>query len=206
MATCNPEERFAEAMPLARATAAKYFRRCGGAVPLEDLVSWGAEGLWEAARRFDDTRGVPFRCYALLRIRGAIVDAVRRSEVVPRRGARNRRLGEQELGLRQALFLSTCEALGSLRRWAFEGDEATALDDSPEAEAIVGELESRRQLSALIARLPKRERELVQRHYFGEDDLQDVAKALGISKSRTSHIHLAALARLRAKIQKEICK
>ena len=66
--------RFEETLELVEIVARQIGRLIGGAVELDDLRSFGREGLLDAARRYDPTRGVPFRAYANYRVRGAIYD------------------------------------------------------------------------------------------------------------------------------------
>src|SRR6202012_122608 len=78
-------ERFSSGLPLVDIIARQVLRTLGGAAELEELVRFGRGGLWGAARRFDDSRGVPFRGYANFRVRGAIIDGVRSSARLSRR-------------------------------------------------------------------------------------------------------------------------
>src|SRR5512139_693513 len=70
---------------MARRIALKLARRCPTWVAREDLVAAGLLGLTEAARRYDDTRAEPFISFAEQRIRGAVLDELRRGDVLPRR-------------------------------------------------------------------------------------------------------------------------
>ena len=77
--------RFHSEIALVETIAAHILRSIGRSLELEDLVGAGREGLLDAARRFDPSRGVPFGAYANLRIRGAILDGVRQLSSLPRR-------------------------------------------------------------------------------------------------------------------------
>lgn len=78
-------ERYQSAVDLVSVVARQVSRAVGSAVGVAELASCGNEGLLDAARRFDEGRGVPFRAYAYLRIRGAILDGVRAIMPMPRR-------------------------------------------------------------------------------------------------------------------------
>jgi RNA polymerase sigma factor for flagellar operon FliA len=78
-------ERFHTELPLVEIIARQIARTVGRLVEFDDLVATGREGLLDAARRFDPTRDVPFRAYANLRVRGAILDGVRQNSPLPRR-------------------------------------------------------------------------------------------------------------------------
>jgi hypothetical protein len=77
--------RFEESLELVEKLARQVGKVVGSAVELDDLLSFGREGLLDASRRFDVTRGVPFRAYASYRVRGAIYDGVRQMSRLPRR-------------------------------------------------------------------------------------------------------------------------
>ncbi len=83
----SPEvlERFSSGLPLVDIIARQILRTLGGVAELDELLSFGREGLWDAARRFDESRGVPFRGYANFRVRGSIIDGVRASSRLSRR-------------------------------------------------------------------------------------------------------------------------
>ena len=77
--------RFEESLGLVEAIARQVKKIVGNAVELAELISFGREGLLEAARRFDPSRGVPFRAYASYRVRGAIFDGLRKLSRLSRR-------------------------------------------------------------------------------------------------------------------------
>src|SRR3954470_3604987 len=78
-------ERFQAQLELVDIVARQIARTMGPVVELDDLRSFGREGLLDAARKFDSERGVPFRAYANFRVRGAIIDGVRSLAQLPRR-------------------------------------------------------------------------------------------------------------------------
>ena len=77
-------ERFNEELGLADIIAKQMVRSTKGAVPFDDLLSAAREGLFDAARKFDASRQVPFRAYANSRIRGSVLDSLRRMGPLPR--------------------------------------------------------------------------------------------------------------------------
>ena len=83
----SPEilERFQAQLELVDIVARQVARTVGPVVELDDLRSFGREGLLDAARKFDSARGVPFRAYANFRVRGAIIDGIRSLAQLPRR-------------------------------------------------------------------------------------------------------------------------
>ena len=83
--TEDPRERLIlEHYPLVRTIACRMVRRFPASVDVDELINVGAMGLIDAVDRFDPSRQVPFKAYAEIRIRGAIVDALREADWVPR--------------------------------------------------------------------------------------------------------------------------
>lgn len=191
--------------------ARKLSRRLGGRLELEELLSAGREGLFDAARRFQHERGAPFGAYASVRIRGAMLDSARRMAGVPRR-TYERALGPLPV-IESAPEPSSC---ARLRTWRGQSAEAALAFQAapPSAASSVTLLESRgaagaqdpesalerAQLLALIrvglSSLDAHEAELVRRHYFEEERLEEVAKSLGITASWASRLLARAVARL----------
>lgn len=226
----NPEvlERFHSMLELVDIVARQVRRTVGFGVELDELASFGREGLLDAARRYDAARGVPFRAYANFRVRGAMLDGVRSSARLPRRvherlraldAARHASEGAAEDVLGAAApkgsvadaeraldahlaAMAAAMTLGLVARPATgEDGERVPLDgrESPE-EAV-----ERAQLSALVRRaiedLPREEAELVRRHYFEGERFDHVAASLGLSKSWASRLHTRAVARLARRLR-----
>ena len=192
----------------------------------EDLVSAGREGLVSAASRFDATRGVPFRLFASHRIRGSMIDWLRREASLPRRAYERLRALSGALDLNEAAAeqlgaptapgttaaaldarlaehlanLATALATGFVAQTTVDEGEVTALDPAPLADETI----ARRQLSGrvkiAVAALPEQERVLVERHYFGGERFDAVAADLGLSKSWASRLHTRAIGRLTAEL------
>jgi RNA polymerase sigma factor for flagellar operon FliA len=183
-------------------------------VTLDDLRSFGREGLLQAARTFDPSRGVPFRRWANLRIRGAIIDGVRQWGSLPRRIYRELRAIEaadrvQETydeedaanpaqsahaaDARVSSYLAgiaTALALGSIAS-PRDGLEVASPEETPEELAMSAELIER--VKAVLPLLPQAERALVERHYFGDQTIDQAAASLGLSKSWGSRLHARAI-------------
>lgn len=168
-------------------------------VDTDDLVSSGVLGLAEAFDRYDAARGVAFEAFAIPRVKGAIIDAIRAADWVPRK-ARQR---SRETGQPVALLVSMDES----RSTSGDDDSTTAdrlADDHlPEPGADLLAAENRRELVGALNRLPERERMIVTLHYFERVALQDIARALSVTESRVSQLHTRALRMLRAAIEAE---
>jgi RNA polymerase sigma factor for flagellar operon FliA len=226
----SPEvlERFSSALPLVDIIARQILRTLGGAAELEELLSFGREGLWDAARRFDDSRGVPFRGYANFRVRGAIIDGIRASARLSRRtherlnglqaAARVSEGAQEDLAAprapgagpaeaEQALAehlaaMATAMAAGLIAPTAHgESGERTLVDTSEDPEAAYGNAQLLTLIRDAIAELPHEEAELVRRHYLEGARFDHVAEQLGLSKSWASRLHTRALTRLSKRLR-----
>lgn len=212
-----------EHLPLCRQLAARVKRQVGHHVELDDLVAYGAQGLAEAADRFDPTQGVPFGAFASYRIRGAIYDGLRQLGHLPRNEyakiqARDRatqlleNLGEREAGARQAGqgpptvkddVRAMAEAMANVvTSWVTSLDGLRAQGFDPAAEATsaddrlaTAQLASR--LGSALARLPDKERHFVTKHYLEGKTLLEAGAELGLSKSWSSRLHARAIEQLR---------
>jgi RNA polymerase sigma factor for flagellar operon FliA len=211
--------RFRDELDLVDVNSRQVARRLSAtSVTLDDLRSFGREGLLQAARSFDAARGVPFRRWANLRIRGAIIDGVRQWGHLPRRVYQELRALSAADHLEAAhdeehstaaatpeaadarltsylAGMATAMALGSL-----SAVEHVDLVDperrapTPEELATTAELVER--VRAIVQRLPDAERTLIERHYFGDETLDQAAASLGLSKSWGSRLHARAIERI----------
>jgi len=224
-------ERFSSALGLVDIIARQILRTLGGSAELEELLSFGREGLWDAARRFDDSRGVPFRGYANYRVRGAIIDGVRASARLSRRT--HERLNglqaaarvsegaledvsvprppgsgpaEAETALADHLAaMATAIAAGLIAPTAHgDGGERTLVDTSDNPEEAYGQAQLLALIRSTISELPHEEAELVRRHYLEGARFDHVASELGLSKSWASRLHTRALTRLAKRLRSPI--
>ncbi|MBX3261588.1 MAG: sigma-70 family RNA polymerase sigma factor [Labilithrix sp.] len=222
--TADPPEvlaRVTEGLALVDVIARQMRRQFGAHVQVDDLASQGREALLAAARSFDAERGIPFRRWANLRIRGAMIDSVRQSGNLPKRvyrklralqaadlvhdaaneeqaaappptaEAADARLGDQLASAAMAM------ALGFLSPRRGEALES-AKDPDHSPESNVGHAQLIARIKLAIAELPDQERTLLTRHYFDEVNLDEAARELGLSKSWASRLHargVEALAR-----------
>ncbi len=174
---------------IAHRAAATYGLPVG--LEASDLVSSGVIGLAEAWERYDSSRGVAFEAYAVPRVRGAIIDAIRASDWVPRKARqRSRRTGEPV-----AMLVSLDGA-----RTDGESDshaDKLADDGCPIPGADLLSAERRQELIITLNRLPEREKMIVTQHYFHGVQLAEIARQLGVTESRVSQLHGRALRMLR---------
>lgn len=162
---------------------------------LDDLIAFGFGGLLEAERRYDPSRGVRFQTFAYYRVRGAMLDGVRKMAELPRRA--HQRLKEEAerpptaapTGLDKAFARMSASLTGS------SPVQGSFAEESPESALLKNESVER--LLGALSELPARQRLLIRGRYFEGRRLEDIALELGVSKSWASRIHTQALRALR---------
>jgi RNA polymerase sigma factor for flagellar operon FliA len=199
-------------------------------VELGELVSAGALGLMKALDSFDLSRGLAFSTYAVLRIRGAILDDLRSRDSTPRSVRVKRRRIESvaaaleaglgrapspqevadRLGIDLATYWKWKDAVGSYAeadtprpiqgRRASRDAENHADPSATSAPQRLVESEHIVQLQQLISRLPEQQRRVLALYYYEELNLRQVGEILQVSESRVSQIRSQALRRLKAEI------
>jgi RNA polymerase sigma factor FliA len=214
--------RFQEQLELVEIIARQVARTLGAAVELDDLLSFGREGLLDAARKFDSERGVPFRAYANFRVRGAIIDGVRSQAQLPRRayerlnglsaalrvseGAADdalaaptnatRAQADQALGDHLAAMAAAMSVGLIAPTGVGEDGERVQISTADNPEDTVARAELLELVRTAIEALPEEEAVLVRRHYIEGERFDHVAQSLGLSKSWASRLHTRAMQRL----------
>lgn len=212
---------------LVRRIAHHLAARLPASVDVGDLVQAGMLGLMEAARQFDSNNGASFTTYASIRIRGAMLDEMRRGDWVPRsvhRGVRaaaeaTRRVehckgrsataaevaAAMDMPLAEYRKLLENAARGrvlSLDEQIEQSGESRFAHSAPPAERELEQVEFRRDLAAAIAALPQREKLLLSLYYEQEMNLREIGAVLGVSESRVCQIHGQAIVRLRGRLDR----
>lgn len=215
-----------EHAPLVKKIALHLMARLPASVQLDDLMQAGMIGLLEAAQRYTSAKGATFETYAGIRIRGAMVDEIRKGDWVPRSVHRNaRRISQaikavedrcgreaqdqevaEELGISLDEYHSSLSDANSGR--LFSLDELNESGELPieEAETSDNPLDGlasdsfRRNLSHAIEELPEREKLVLSLYYQEELNLKEIGAVLGVSESRVSQIHSQAALRLRGRL------
>ncbi len=223
----NYDELMARFAPLVKRIAYHMMGRLPSTVQLDDMVQAGMIGLFEALKGYDMSRGASFETYARIRIRGAMIDEVRRGDWTPRSVYRkSRQLSEaiREVEEREgrdakdseiaALLNIDLQEYNSLVKEAagcqllsYEDITSTGGNtDESSAAHIQGpyqelqEQDFRSGLADKIAGLPERERLIMALYYDEEFNLREIGEILGVSEGRVCQIHGQALARLRARM------
>jgi RNA polymerase sigma factor for flagellar operon FliA len=222
--TINP--RVEAGLPFVEALARRVAATMPHSIDLGDLVQDGVLGLIDAAKRFEESRGIKFETFAERRVRGAMIDALRR-DAWPRGVRRVRReleaareklrlsLGhEPSLADLAAAVGSDEERLGKVIVRINTIEQTSPLScadnvDESQLPAVLVPVESERPDAAFerkevedrvrgaIQALPPRERRVVALYYYGEVTMKEIGLELGVNESRVSQLHARALRRLR---------
>ena len=195
-------------------------------VELEDLIGYGTIGLIDAIDKFDYSKNIKFETYASLRIRGAILDEIRRLDWVPRTLRKKQKefnkvyntlenqLGrtpsEEEmanyLGVDKEEYYQILQE-SNVSSLVFIEDYKLQVDAMPDDETEVPDqyLEKQELIDTLaesIDILPEREKMVITLYYFEELTLKEISAILGVSESRISQLHTKGVSRLRQKLMK----
>lgn len=221
------DERIMQHAPLVKRIAYHLLNRLPDSVQADDLIQAGMLGLLEAIKHYDVSQGASFETYAGIRIRGAMLDEVRRSDWTPRSVHKKSRQVSSAI---QAIENKTgCEArdvdiaeyLGialdeynailqdaiSCRVFSVEELAQTGNQYSDESQNMEEEpLDSlsrdsfQKALANEIMKLPERERLVISLYYDDELNLREIGEVLNISESRVSQISTQAVLRLRSRL------
>ncbi len=212
--------------PLVKRIAYHLKARLPDSVLIEDLLQSGMMGLLEASGKFNDSKGASFETYAGIRIRGAMIDEIRKGDWVPRSVHKNARAVaqaiteiEQRTGL-NATDHEIAETLGvSLDKYhkilkdaanghIFAFDELGVSDDYLAGSNPTGnepynglqDEEFRLSLSKAIEMLPEREKLVLALYYDEELNLKEIGEIIGVSESRVSQLHSQSMVRLKSRM------
>ncbi|MDN5850972.1 MAG: RNA polymerase sigma factor FliA [Nitrococcus sp.] len=210
--------------PLVKRIAHHLAGRLPPNVLVDDLIQAGMIGLLEAARQYDATQGATFQTYAAIRIRGAMLDEIRRLDWTPRavhrkarevaravaeiehrtgREAKDREVAEH-LGLDLNDYHRILQNAATARIFSMDerdpdsGDPHEPAGHGPAAMEILEQEGFQAALIAAIRELPEREQLVMQLYYDEELNLKEIGQVLGVSESRVSQIHGRIALKLRA--------
>lgn len=198
--TTPTADALAEHMPLVHRIARQFMRRLPRSVQLDDLVAAGTFGLFHALRSTSHTSPEMLAAYLRIRIRGALVDELRRHDWSPRR-RKDANVGASPAErpaltsvppLRPAVAVVGFDDLPPNAMAGLHSDEGrgSPLDDALARRAHLA-------LHAAVDELPTREAAIVRMRYFEEMPAKGIAEVLGLSEARVSQLHARATSRLR---------
>ncbi|HEC07670.1 MAG TPA: RNA polymerase sigma factor FliA [Thiolapillus brandeum] len=219
------EEIVAKHMPLVKRVAYHLMARMPNSVQLDDLIQAGMIGLLEALQNYDASKGASFETYARIRIRGSMIDEVRRGDWTPRsvyhkarrlaeamrtvenreqRAARDEEVAA-ELGLDLPSYYKILADTNGCHVLSYDDLSADGWvsDEDDEQDGPLPELQKdlfKEGLSTAISSLPEREQMVLSLYYDNEFNLREIGEVLGVSEARICQIHAQALTRLRSKM------
>jgi RNA polymerase sigma factor for flagellar operon FliA len=222
----NPLNELEQHLPLVKRIAYHLKGRLPSSVFVEDLIQAGVIGLIEAMQKYTATQGATFETYASIRIRGAMLDEIRKGDWTPRSVHRKSRevseaiaqvearLGreahDQEIAdqlnislheYHQILLDTSCAQLLSIDEPENDDLSEDQIDGhmkSPFAELM--EAGFHEALAKSIENLPEKEKLVMSLYYDEELNLKEIGEVLGVSESRVSQIHTQAIKRLRSRL------
>ncbi len=229
----SQRDRIASGLPFVESLARRVASSMPHSIELNDLVQDGMLGLIDAACRFDEERGIKFETFAERRVRGAMIDALRR-DAWPRGVRRQRREIEaareqlrRELGAEPSLAdiaarvgsdearlgrtivrINTIEQTSPLSATEnFDGASLppTLVPSEPVSPHKAYETrEVRERVRAAIASLPARERKVISMYYYAEATMKQIGTEIGVNESRVSQLHARAVQRLKKALGTEV--
>jgi len=226
-------ERVVEHLHLVKYCALRLLNRIPqNRIDFNDLFSAGVLGLIDAVEKFDPALGIPFEKYAMIRIKGAMLDEIRSSDPVPRAVRANiaklenaiasleRKLGRmpeeeeivKELGVTYDEFrqmLDEAKSVSiltqSLEEMMEGGVHPEELIDS--GEGLIKSIQREELvaiLSELISQLPEREQLILSLYYHEELTMKEIGQILGYTESRVSQLHTQIILKLRTRMKRRL--
>jgi RNA polymerase sigma factor for flagellar operon FliA len=226
VATASQNRRIVSGLPFVESLARRMAASMPNSIDIGDLVQDGVIGLIDAAHRFDEDRGIKFETFAERRVRGAMIDALRR-DAWPRGVRRQRReldaarealrrelghepsladlaarVGSDEKRLSRTIVrINTIESTSPLATGEHMDESslpAALVPSEPDSpDAAYEKLETRERVRAAIQSLPLREQRVIGLYYYGEVTMKQIGAEIGVNESRVSQLHARAIRRLR---------
>ncbi len=221
------EKLILEYASLVKVVAGRLSMYLGYNVEYEDLVSYGIFGLIDAIDKFDVGKDVKFETYASLRIRGAILDQIRKMDWIPRTVRQHQKQidaamkeleqknGRAATDAELAAYIGISEDellywqnqvqadnMISLNEYLEQGNDIasdrSAGFDSPEGMVERGEL--REMLDKALELLTEKEKKVILLYYYEELTLKEISSVLEVSESRVSQLHTKALQKMKTRM------
>ncbi len=225
------EKLIVEYAPLVKYVASRLSLMLGQYIDFDDLVGYGVFGLIDAVDKFDYDKGFKFETYASLRIRGAIIDNIRKLDWVPRSVRQiskdvekaitslemklGREPNDKEIAIelcvsedevRDMIKKASVSSLVSLDEFSEQNNgQVNISSGDKESFSPEGELskkEIKEMLVSALETLTEKEKIVINLYYFDELTLKEISKVLDVSESRVSQIHSKAIVKLNTKLGK----
>ena len=226
-------ERVVEHLHLVKYCALRLLNRIPqNRIDFNDLFSAGVLGLIDAVEKFDPALGIPFEKYAMIRIKGAMLDEIRASDPVPRAVRANiarlenaiasleRKLGRmpeedeivKELGVSYDEFRQMLDEAKSVSILSQSLEEMMEGGVHPEeliasGEELINSIQREELvaiLSELISQLPEREQLILSLYYHEELTMKEIGQILGYTESRVSQLHTQIILKLRSRMKRKL--
>lgn len=215
-----------EYVPLVKLVSGRLSMYLGYTVEYEDLVSYGIFGLIDAIDKFDYRKGIKFETYASLRIRGAILDQIRKMDWIPRsvrqkqrqidaaitklESAEDKTATDEEIAKELDISLeeyyvwqgqTKVTGIASIDEFVEQGIEVRAFDNQKyadnEPEKVYEKEELKNLLKESLDKLTEKERMVVVLYYYEGLTLKEISSVLEVSESRVSQLHTKALQKMK---------
>lgn len=220
----TPDELVRTYAPLVKRIAHHLISRMPSSVQADDLMQAGMIGLLEASGKYDPGKGASFETYAGIRIRGSMLDEIRKGDWVPRSVHRNARsvaaamksvegkVGRDasdrevadEMGISLGQYFAILKDASGSKLFSFEelpqNDASGVHARTPDPADQIQMRNFQSNLAEAIETLPEREQLILSLYYDDELNLKEIGEVLGVSESRVSQIHTQAALRLRSKL------
>lgn len=231
----NREEMIVQNMPLVTFVVNKMADEAGASpIDREDAIAFGTEGLIQAVDNYDPTRGTTFASFAIRRIRGSVLDAIRRVDMLPRSLRKSTReldkanmelatmLGRwptlKELSLKVALPIDQVRSIMghsgtrvvSLEKMMGDPEEGSRtweiadLDVFPDPALALDHKAVMQLLGSALNSLPSRDREIVKMRYFKSMPFHEIGERMNLSESRVCQLHKRILSSLNKRLKKDM--
>lgn len=220
---CDRERLFEDNLKLVKSIAQHICVRLPAGYALDDLIQVGLIGLLEASKVYDSALGASFKSYASIRVRGAIMDELRRQSWVPRsvqqksrklsqaiqkvEGRLGRAASDREIAAQmdESLddYFETLEMVSGCTVFSLD-DEDNSFEPASEDEIQLNNIHDdavKKKLAEIIGNLPYQEKMVVALYYDKELNLKEIGEVLEVSESRVCQIHSQAVSRMRARMR-----
>jgi len=217
-------------LPLVKIVAGRMYNFYGSKIEFDDLVGYGVLGLIDSIDKYDIDKNVKFETYAQIRIRGTIIDNIRKVDWIPRslrKKSRDIQKAMSELEIKKNQYPTNLELakhlnipieelentlasvstfnVVSLEEFLSENGECSFSyeynNNTPEN--ILEKNEMKKALYDAIDYLPEKEKLVISLYYYNELTYKEIGQILNLSESRISQIHSKAILNIKAKIEKE---